>query len=124
MASIRVKKVESYIQKEIADIIRNEVKDPRVSPLAITITHVKVSNDLKVAKIYISIMGNDDVIDNTMDGINSAKGFIQSQIGKILKLRITPEIRFILDDSLKDGDRIIQKLRNLVTEEDDESNNS
>jgi ribosome-binding factor A len=117
MSSIRVKKVEKFIQREVADTVLNEIKDPRISQIHTTITHVKVSKDLRIATVYISVMGNEEKTEATMKGFESAKGFIQSRIGKLLRLRFTPEIRFKLDDSLKEGDKIIKKLKELGLDE-------
>lgn len=118
MASFRGRRVESFIQREIADLIVKEVKDPRITYLSTTVTHVKISNDLRIATVYVSIMGDDAKVEETMKGLDSARGFIQSKVGKVLRLRFTPEIKFKLDDSLKEGDKIIQELKKLTPNEE------
>jgi ribosome-binding factor A len=114
MAYYRVKKMESLVQREISDLIRKEIKDPRITPLITTISHVKVSKDLRYVTVYISVLGNEEKKKQTMEGLNSARGFIQNKIGKLVRVRFTPEIRFQLDDSLYQGDKIINKLKKLT----------
>jgi ribosome-binding factor A len=123
MASFRVKKLESFIQKEISELIRKEVKDPRISPLSTTIVSVEVSKDLRYVVVNVSVMGNKEKKKETMSGLNSAKGFIQHKIGEIVKLRFTPEIKFELDESLERGDRIISKLKELIPDENNKEEN-
>lgn len=113
MTNLRVKKLESFIQREVSELIRKEVKDPRVSPLKTTVSAVQASKDLHYVSVYISVMGDESMEEDTMKGLESARGFIQNRIGKMVKLRFTPVITFKLDDSLKRGDHIINKLNEL-----------
>jgi ribosome-binding factor A len=119
MAYFRVKKMQSLIQKELSELIRKEIKDPRIVPLTTTISYVKVSKDLRYVTVYISVLGDEEKKRETMKGLESARGFLQNKIGKMLKIRFTPELRFKLDDSLLKGDNIIYKLKEIVHNEDD-----
>ncbi len=119
MAYFRVKKMQSLIQRELSDLIRKEIKDPRIVPLTTTISYVKVSKDLRYVTVYISVLGDDEKKRETMNGLDSAKGFLQNKIGKMLKIRFTPELRFKLDDSLLKGDNIIYKLKEIVDNDDE-----
>lgn len=114
MAYHRTKKLESLIQREVSSLIRKEIKDPRINPLKTTISGVKSSKDLRYVTVYISVMGDKNQAQETMKGFKSARGFIQKKIGDIVSLRFTPELSFKLDDSLHHGDKIIEKLKDLV----------
>jgi ribosome-binding factor A len=122
MAYHRVKKLESLIQREISSIIRKEIKDPRINPLNTTISEVKSSKDLRYVIVYISVMGDEAQAQDTMTGFKSARGFIQKKIGDIVNLRFTPELSFKLDNSLYKGDKIIEKLKELVPQSSTKEN--
>ena len=100
--SIKNTRVNSEVQRELSTIIRGEIKDPRISPLT-SVVMVEVAPDLKTCKAYISVLGNEDAQKNTLEGLKSAMGFIRRQLAKNLNLRNTPEIRFILDQSIEYG---------------------
>ncbi|HOK49550.1 MAG TPA: 30S ribosome-binding factor RbfA, partial [Sedimentibacter sp.] len=101
------------IKRALSDIIRSDVKDPRISEL-MSITGVQVTEDLKFAKIYVSDYKD---IDTTLIALESAKGFIKREIGKRVKMRIIPELIFMRDDSIERGLHI-SKLIDKVIEED------
>jgi len=112
LAGKRAIRVGDQILKEIATLLLNRVKDPRVQ--GVTITGIKVSNDLKMARVYFSIIGEKSDIERAMDGLNSAKGFIKKEIGLRMKLRYVPEIKFVHDPSMETGshlDRIFEEIR-------------
>ena len=88
-------------------MLLREIKDPRIG--FVTVTDVEVTGDLREAKIYVSIMGGAEQVKNSLEGLNSALGFIRREIGQRVRLRFTPEISFALDTSLDYGDHI-QKL--------------
>ncbi len=123
MAYFRTKKMESLIQREISDIIRKEIKDPRIKPLNTTVSRVEVSKDIRYVKVYISVLGDDQKVKETMEGMKSARGFIQSKIGEALSIRFTPELTFKLDDSFSKGDRVLKKINELANSRKDKSNN-
>ena len=90
------------VQRELSQIIRSEIKDPRIHPLT-SVVAVEVTPDLKYCKAYISVLGNQDAKEATIRGLNSAEGYIRRQLARNLNLRNTPEIRFILDESIEYG---------------------
>ena len=104
---LRVEKLQELIKQEMSKMLLKELKDPRIG--FVTVTDVEMTGDLREAKIYVSIMGGQDEIKNSLEGLNSALGFVRREIGKRIKIRFTPEISFALDTSLDYGDHI-QKL--------------
>lgn len=130
MPNPRVKRVAEEIKKIVSQALINGIKDPRVSKLA-TVTYVEVTNDLRYATIYISCFDPKHDIQMTIDGLNSAKGFIRKEIGKSLKLHYTPEPIFKMDHSIEHGMHINEIIGQLkankgmgddddVLEDDDE----
>ena len=100
--SIKNTRVNSEVQRELANIIRSEIKDPRIHPLT-SVVLAEVAPDLKTCKAYISVLGNQEAKEATIRGLNSAEGYIRRQLARNLNLRNTPEIRFILDESIEYG---------------------
>ena len=100
--SIKNTRINGEVQKELSTIIRNEVKDPRIHPMT-SVMAVEVAPDLKTCKAFISVLGNKEAKDATIQGLNKAEGYIRRQLAKNLNLRNTPEIRFILDESIEYG---------------------
>jgi ribosome-binding factor A len=111
MTRVRVSRVGEQIKKEINDIVRNDVKDPRIGFL--TITDVEVSGDLQHAKVFVSILGNEEQRAGTLQALQKATGFIRSELGKRIRIRHTPEIAFVMDRSLDYSERIHDVLRKL-----------
>ena len=101
--SIKNTRINGEVQRELCDIIRTELKDPRVHPVATTVVAVEVTPDLKYCKAYISVLGGEEAGKATIQGLKSAVGFIRSQLAKRINLRNTPEITFILDQSIEYG---------------------
>ena len=87
------------------------MKDPRIG--FVTVTDVEVTGDLQIATVYISVLGDDAAAQDTLKGLDRAKGFIRSEIGHRIRLRITPEIKFEMDASIAYGNRIEDLLRDL-----------
>ncbi len=104
---LRIEKLQELIKQETGKMLLNDIKDPRIG--FVTVTDVEMTGDLREAKIFVSIMGGDEQVKNSLEGLNSALGFIRREIGKRIRLRFTPEISFALDTSLDYGDHI-QKL--------------
>ena len=100
--SIKNVRINSEVLKELSQIIAYEVKDPRINPFT-SVMDVYVAPDLKTCKVYISVMGSDEDKENTMTGLNSAKGMIRSLLAKRMNMRNTPELTFILDESIEKG---------------------
>lgn len=114
MANVRLKRVESLLREEISSLIlRNEVKDPRVDSM-VSISGVGVSKDLEYAKVRVSGFKERDELESAVDGLNSAAGFIQSRIGRKLKLKTTPRLTFVADHSINEGFRVNQTIDESV----------
>ena len=101
--SIKNTRVNAEVHKELAEIIRNGIKDPRIQPMT-SVTAVEVAPDLKTCKAYISVLGDAEAKKDTLAGLRSAESYIRRQLAKTVNLRNTPEIRFILDESIEYGD--------------------
>ena len=117
MANFRVDRVKQSILREVNDIVRNEVRDPRVE--GITITDVELSGDLQQAKIFYSTLNNDeDAKTDTQTGLERATGLIRKELGSRLTTYHTPEIEFRRDESVEYGSRI-DELLNQIRDEDE-----
>ncbi len=110
-------KLEGQIQAEISDIIHSRLKDPRIG--FITITHVLLTDDLRFAKIYYSILGSEEEIKESSLGVKSAQKFIQSEVAKRLGLRFAPILEFHLDKSLEHHLRIEELLHKIDQQKKD-----
>lgn len=97
--SVKNIRINEEVLKELSVIISREVKDPRVAPFT-SVVSVEVAPDLKTCKVYISVLGSNDVALTTMEGLNSSKGFIRRELAHRVNLRNTPEITFVLDQSI------------------------
>jgi ribosome-binding factor A len=114
MAEVRLRRIESLLRQEICSMITlKEIKDPRIEELT-TITEVKVSKDLGHAKVWVSRFGDRTALAGSVEALNHAAGFIQLVLSKRISLRVFPQLRFILDDSMENGFRIAQKLRDIM----------
>ena len=111
MAVKRSKKVAGLIKIEISRIIQTRLKDPLVG--FVTITDVVLSDDLKIAKIYFSVLGDEVQKTNSLKGLKRARSFMQNELGSRIRLRYLPELRFFLDESWSYGAKIDQILENL-----------
>lgn len=107
----RIDKINGEVMRELANVIR-ELKDSRI-PIMTSVVAVHVTNDLRYAKAYISVMGDENVKRRAMEGLKSASGFIRREIGKRVDLRYTPEFIFELDDSIEHGSHIDKLLKNI-----------
>lgn len=103
--SIKNTRINSEVQKALAEIIRSEIKDPRV-PQFTSVTDVEVAPDLKTCKVWVSFLTQPERYDDAMKGLNKAEGFIRASLAKKINLRNTPEIRFVLDTSIEYGNRM------------------
>lgn len=112
----RISRISEEVKRAISDIMRTELKDPRINDLT-SISHVDVTNDLSYAKVYVTVLGNDEDRDRAVEGLNSAKGFIKRELAKMVKLRVMPELIFINDDSIERAFEI-NKLIDEVNHED------
>lgn len=103
-----MRRVNEAIREVVADSLAAGLKDPRIG--FVTVTHVDTSPDLRSARVSVSVLGDQDERSKTLDGLNSARGFLQSRIGSELGLKRTPELSFEYDESLERGDRITRLL--------------
>ncbi|MGB5259412.1 MAG: 30S ribosome-binding factor RbfA [Gammaproteobacteria bacterium] len=100
----RSRRVGDQIQRELAGLIREEIKDPRLG--MVSISAVSVSRDLGYAKVHISVLGDELQASESIDVLNHAAGFLRHRLGKLLHIRAVPELKFLLDRSLEEGARI------------------
>ena len=117
--SIKNTRINGEVQRELANIIRGGIKDPRISPLT-SVVAVEVAPDLKTCKAYISVLGDSEAQKATLAGLKSAEGYIRRERAHTVNLRNTPEIRFILDQSIEYGVHM-SKIIDEVTAKDDEN---
>ena len=118
--SIKNTRINGEVQKELSKIIQNGIKDPRIAPLT-SVVSVEVAPDLKTCKAYISVLGSEKAAADTLAGLKSAEGFIRRQLAHTVNLRNTPEIRFILDQSIEYGVTMTKLIDDVVkTEQRDE----
>ena len=119
--SIKNTRINGEVQRELSNIIRGEIKDPRINPLT-SVVAVEVAPDLKTCKAYISVLGDEESQAKTLAGLKSAEGFIRSKLAKTVHLRNTPEIRFVLDQSIEYGvkmSKMIDEVTKDIKSEDD-----
>ena len=100
--SIKNTRINSEVQRELSNLILREIKDPRISTMT-TIVGVEVSPDLKNAKVYVSVLGDEEQKAETYKGLKSAASFLRSQLAKNMNMRNTPELEFIMDQSIEYG---------------------
>ena len=100
--SIKNTRINGEVQKVLAEIIRGDIKDPRISPLT-SVVAVEVAPDLKNCKAYISVLGDAKAQEDTIKGLKSAEGYIRRELARTLNMRNTPEINFVLDQSIEYG---------------------
>ena len=111
--SIKNIRINSEVQRALSNIIRNEVKDPRIDPMT-SVTHVEVAPDLKTCKAFISVLGNEEAGQDTIAGLKSAEGYIRKTLARTVNLRNTPQIRFILDQSIEYGVMMSHKIEEIA----------
>ncbi len=112
MPRYRLDRISEEIRKEVSSIIRNNVKDPRISDMA-TIVKVVTSSDLSTAKLYVSVLGSDEERESSMLGLKKAAGYIRKELGKKLDIRHIPDLVFILDKSIDYSIEIAKKLEEI-----------
>lgn len=107
--SIKNIRINTEVQRVLANVIRGEIKDPRISPLT-SVVAVEVSPDLKTAKAWISVMGDEKAQEDTLAGLKSAEGYLKSRLAKEINLRNTPQITFVMDQSIAYGVQMTKKI--------------
>ena len=114
--SIKNTRINGEVQRELSSIIRNEIKDPRIAMMT-SVTGAAVAPDLKTCKVYISVLGEEKAKADTLSGLRSAEGYIRRMLAKNLNLRNTPELTFVLDESIEYGVNM-SKLIDTVREKE------
>ena len=117
----RIDRVNEEFRRELSYIIDQKLKNSNITGM-ISVTKVKVTTDLKYAKVYVSIMGSKN-IKQTLAGLKKSSGFIRSELARKINLRNTPELVFMLDDSLEYGEKIDSILKRIMPERKDDENN-
>ena len=115
--SIKNTRINAEVMKVLANLIRGEIKDPRIAPMT-CVTDVEVAPDLKTCKVWISVLGSEEDRDNTIRGLESAAGFIRHELAHRMNLRNTPELTFISDSSTEYGVDMIHKIDEIVAEDE------
>ena len=119
--SIKNTRINGEVQKELAGIIRGEIKDPRIHPMT-SVVAVEVAPDLKTCKVYVSVLGDEKAREDTLKGLRSAEGYIRRQLAHELNLRNTPEITFIMDQSIAYGVSMSKLIDEVTRDMDMEDN--
>lgn len=118
--SIKNTRVNAEVQRELSNILRGGIKDPRVAPMT-SVVAVEVAPDLKTCKAYISVLGDKEAQAETIKGLQSAEGYIRHELARNINMRNTPEIRFVLDQSIEYGVNMSRKIDEVTRDlKDDE----
>ncbi len=115
--SIKNTRINEEVLHELSNIIRGEIKDPRIHPFT-SVVACEVTPDLKQCKAYISVLGDEKAQADTLKGLNSAKGFVRTRLAKTINLRNTPEITFVMDQSIEYGVNMSRKIDELTKDLD------
>ena len=113
--SIKNTRINTEVQRELSNILRGGIKDPRVAPMT-SVVAVEVAPDLKTCKAYISVLGDKKAQEDTIKGLQSAEGYIRRELARTINMRNTPEIRFIMDQSSEYGVNMTKKINALTTD--------
>ena len=120
--SIKNTRINGEVKRELSNIIRGEIKDPRINPLT-SVVEVEVAPDLKTAKAYISVLGDEQSRKDTLAGLRSAEGYIRRALAKSINLRNTPEIRFVVDQSIEYGVNMSRLIDDINRKENGDEEN-
>jgi len=115
MDELRAERVARALRREISDILRHELKDPRIG--FVSITEVELSSDLRQAKVYCSVLGEPEEKRKALQGLRSATGFVRAEVAHRIRLRHAPDLVFLLDDSIERGVRVVSLMTKLSEEE-------
>ncbi len=116
--SERLAKVTENVKETVSLLIERKIKDPRIE--FVTITGVDISADLRHCKVFFSTLGGKKEHDRALEGLESASGYIRGELGKRLRMKYTPKVRFYFDESVEQGERIDKIINRLKTEEKEE----
>ncbi len=112
----RINRISEEIKKVVSELLTRDIKDPRISSMT-SVVKVEVTNDLSYAFIYVSVLGKEEEKENTIKGLQSAKGYIRREIGRRIDLRLVPELIFRLDESIEHGLHISQLIDKVIRED-------
>ena len=115
--SRRMDRVNEHLRQEISKLLATEMNDPRLSSV-VSITHIDTSRDLSYAKVFISVLGNREAKSQSIRILNSATGFLRRELGPRISLRNVPELRFILDDTVEQGARLLEIIGEVAPKSD------
>ncbi|MDF2630763.1 MAG: ribosome-binding factor [Symbiobacteriaceae bacterium] len=115
MSTQRAARLGDQIREELSNLMRQELKDPRIG--FVSIVKVEVAGDLRHAKVFASVLGDEKQKKDSLKGLISAAGFLRNELGKVLQLRYTPELHFVLDESIEHGTKIAQLLVQVQKEQ-------
>lgn len=124
--SIKNTRINGEVLRELSNIIRGEIKDPRINPMT-SVVAVEVAPDLKTCKAYISVLGDEESQKNTLAGLKSAEGYIRRELAHNINLRNTPQITFVLDQSIEYGVKMSKLIHDVTSDmpaRDDEDDNA
>lgn len=114
--SIKNIRINGEVQRVLAELIRDEIKDPRISPWTSVVT-VEVAPDLKTCKVWVSVLGGEEERKSTLQGLRSAEGFIKRQLARMINLRNTPDITFIADQSIEYGVSMSHRIDEVMEQD-------
>ncbi len=114
--SIKNTRINGEVQRELSEIIRGEIKDPRVTKARVSVVSVEVTPDLKYCKAYISVLGSPAAAEAAVEGLERAVGYIRRELAHRINLRNTPEIRFVLDQSIEHGIHMSKLIEQVAKE--------
>ena len=120
--SVKNVRVNAEVMRELGNIIRGGIKDPRISPLT-SVVAVEVTPDLKFCKAYISVLGDEKAKADTIKGLKSAEGYIRRQLASSINLRNTPQITFVMDQSIEYGVNMSKMIDDVMAHDNANSNN-
>ncbi len=117
--SVKNTRINGEVQRVLAEIIRSGIKDPRIAPMT-SVVAVEVAPDLKTCKAWVSVLGDEKAQADTLAGLESAEGYIRSLLAKTVNLRNTPQVTFILDQSIAYGVDMSRKIDEVISKDNRE----
>ena len=115
-------RINGEVQRVLAEIIRSDIKDPRIHPMT-SVVSVSVAPDLKTCKAWISVLGDEKAVEDTLAGLKSAGGYIRRELARQINLRNTPEITFIMDQSIEYGVNMSRRIDEVIAQDDENAKN-
>lgn len=115
--SIKNTRINGEVQNVLAELIRGQIKDPRISPWT-SVVSAEVAPDLKSCKVWISVLGDEEARKATLEGLKSAEGYLKNQLARIINLRNTPQISFVMDQSIEYGVNMSRRIDEVIAQDD------